>query len=185
MFTFKIDNEVRLALPRPKIDAEAVFHLMDESRDELKTWLPWVNDTKTVADEEKFLATTLAEFGTGDSMSTIILYKNQPAGMISFNRFRSMDKSAEIGYWLGTKFVGKGIMHRAVSGMCHTGFIDYRVNKIEIHAAIDNERSNHVAQQAGFHLDGCIRANELLSDGFHDGNIWTLLKNEWKNSYRK
>ena len=91
---------------------------MDESRDELKTWLPWVDNTKTVADEEKFLSDTLAEFGTGDSMSTIIFTRIDLLDD-GFNRFRSMDKSAEIGYWLGTKFVGKGIMHRAVSGMSH------------------------------------------------------------------
>ncbi|MCM6765527.1 GNAT family N-acetyltransferase [Weissella paramesenteroides] len=180
MFTYQIDDEVSLALPRPKIDAEAIFQLIDESRNELVTWLPWVTGTTAVADEEKFLANDLEKFGTSTSMTTIILYKNHPAGMISFNRFREMDQSAEIGYWLGTRFIGKGIMHRAVVGMCQIGFNDYKVNKIEIHAAVDNARSNHVAQKAGFHLDGTIRADKLLSDGFHDGNIWTMLKDDWE-----
>lgn len=56
--------------------------------------------------------------------------------MISFNKFRAMDQSTEIGYWLGTKLVGNGIMHRAVSGMCDIGFSDYKVHKIEIRATV-------------------------------------------------
>lgn len=57
MFTYQIDDEVSLALPRPKIDAETVFQLIDESRNELVTWLPWVTGTTAVVDEEKFYQT--------------------------------------------------------------------------------------------------------------------------------
>lgn len=181
MFTYQIDNEVSLALPRPKIDAEPLFTLVDESRKELEPWLPWVIGMKSVDDEEKFLIDAMKHFGAGYSLNTTIFFKNQPAGMISFNKFRAMDQSTEIGYWLGTKFVGNGIMHRAVSGMCDIGFYDYNIHKIEIGAAVENQRSNRVAKKAGFHFDGSFRDIELLSDGFHDGNIWTLLKDEWKS----
>ena len=100
--------------------------------------------------------------------------------MISFNKFNNLDNSTEIGYWLATKFVGKGIMQRAVMGMCELGFTEYQVNKIEIHAAVENARSSKVAERTGFHLDGLIRASELLEDGYHDVYIWTLLKDELK-----
>ncbi|CAM4322621.1 GNAT family N-acetyltransferase [Weissella hellenica] len=66
--------------------------------------------------------------------------------------------------------------------MCELGFTEYEVNKIEIHAAVENTRSNKVAERAGFHLDGLIRANERLEDGYHDGYIWTLLKSDWENN---
>lgn len=168
MFQYKIDDEVSLALPRPKIDAEVVYDLIDASRDELVPWLTWPVDMKTVADEEHALVRNLENFGKGISVATIIMFNNQPAGSISFNRFHKLDNSTEIGYWLATKFVGKGIMQRAVTGMCELGFTDYKVNKIEIHTAVENIRSNKVAERAGFHLDGLIRANELLEDGYHN-----------------
>lgn len=180
MFIYKIDNEISLALPRPKIDANAIYDLINTSRDELLPWLPWVTLTKDVSDEENFLTKVLEHFGTGDSLNLIILYHNRPVGMISFNKFNKLDNSTEIGYWLATKFVGKGIMQRAVTGMCALGFNDYQVNKIEIHAAVENARSNKVAERAGFHLNGLIRASELLSDGYHDEYVWTLLGNEFK-----
>ena len=180
MFTYQIDEEVSLALPRPKIDAEAIYALIDDSRDEIAPWLTWANFMKNAEDEEKFLVETMEHFGKGYSLNLIVLYKNQPAGMISFNRFHKLDNSTEIGYWLATKFVGKGIMQRAVIGMCELGFTEYQVNKIEIHAAVENARSNKVAKRTGFHLDGLIRASELLEDGYHDAYIWTLLKDELK-----
>lgn len=181
MFQYKIDEEVSLALPRPKIDAEAIYALIDESRDEMAPWLTWPVDIKNANDEERALINDVERFGNGDSVTTIILFNNKAAGAISFNRFHKLDNSTEIGYWLATKFVGKGIMQRAVIGMCELGFTDYQVNKIEIHAAVENTRSNKVAERAGFHLDGLIRASELLEDGYHDGYIWTLLKSDWDN----
>lgn len=180
MFTYQIDEEVSLAIPRPKIDAEVVYGLIDDSRDELLPWLPWVTMMKDILDEQHFLTKVMAHFATGDSLNLVILYHSQPVGMISFNKFNNLDNSTEIGYWLATKFVGKGIMQRAVMGMCELGFTEYQVNKIEIHAAVENARSNKVAERTGFHLDGLIRASELLEDGYHDVYIWTLLKDELK-----
>ena len=57
--------------------------------DELKTWLPWGTILKLLQ-MKKSLSDTLAEFGTGDSMSK--LSQHQPAGTISFNRFRAWIK---------------------------------------------------------------------------------------------
>ncbi|MDN2453466.1 GNAT family protein [Lactobacillus sp. UCMA15818] len=180
MFAYKIDSEVSLALPRPKIDAEPLFQIIEESRKELQVWLPWVPIMKSVVDEEKFLTSVLKNFGSEHSLNTVILYKGTPAGMISFNKFNTTNQCADIGYWLGTKHVGNGIIHRAVAGICTLGFADYDIHKIEIHAAVENVRSNQVAKKAGFHFDGSLRANELLANGFHDENVWSLLKEEWK-----
>ena len=66
-----------------------------------------------------------------------------------------------------------------MSGICELGFNDYKLHKIDLIAVVENQRSNNVAKQAGFHFDGSIRDIIFLSDGFHDGNIWTLLKDEW------
>lgn len=181
MFEYKIDEEVSLALPRPKLDATPLFALIDDSRAQLAQWLPWVENLKSIADEEAFLVKMMARFGTGTSLNAVIRFKGQAAGMISFNKFHAMDQSTDIGYWLGNKFVGHGIMHRAVTGMCDLGFTDYRMHKIIIEAAVDNQRSNQVAEKAGFTWDGSIRASMLLADGYHDGNIWTMLADEWQS----
>lgn len=59
MFTYKIDSEVSLALPRPKIDAAPLFQIIKESHEELQVWFPWVPSMKSIEDEEKFLGGVL------------------------------------------------------------------------------------------------------------------------------
>ncbi len=131
-------------------------------------------------DEENALKEALLNYANGISLDTIILYQNKIAGMISFNSFDEGNRKADLGYWLSPDFAGKGIIHHAVAGMCDLGFNEYGLHKIDLLTAKDNERSNNVAKKAGFHLDGEIRSVELLTDGFHDGNIWTLLKDDFK-----
>ncbi|MFD1431888.1 GNAT family N-acetyltransferase [Lacticaseibacillus yichunensis] len=179
MFSYPINDQLKLALPRPLMDAPILFALIDADRDVLGRWLPWVDALRAPQDETAFLQTVLTHFAQGTSLNTVIWLNDAPAGMISFNGFHELSQSADIGYWLGRQFRGQGVMTQAVRGLCRLGFDEYDLNKITIEAAVDNQASNAVAQHAGFHLDGTLRANELLADGVHDGHVWSLLKSEF------
>ncbi|WP_461225133.1 GNAT family N-acetyltransferase [Lacticaseibacillus suihuaensis] len=179
MFMYPIDDELALALPRPAVDAPALFALIDADRAAIGRFLPWALDTKDAAGEQAFLTMTLAHFGTGQSVNLVIYYQGQPAGTISFNGFDDAGASTDLGYWLGAAFRGKGIMHRAVAAMCDLAFTEYGRNRVVIRAAVDNPASNAVAAKAGFHLDGTLRQGERLADGFHDVHEWSLLQSEW------
>ena len=48
-FTKQLDDDLYLRLI-DYYDAEALFQLIDQSRDYLRQWLSWVDDTKTVSD---------------------------------------------------------------------------------------------------------------------------------------
>ncbi len=52
MFSYKIDQDISFALPRPKIDAEPLFNLIDKGRTKLSVWLPWVKSVKSIEDEK-------------------------------------------------------------------------------------------------------------------------------------
>lgn len=179
MFTYPVSDTISLALPRPAQDAEPLFALVAASQQTLLPWLPWVPHMKTPQDEEDFLTLKLREFGQHTSLTTVIRWREQVVGMLSFNGYHAIDNSADIGYWLGSAFVGKGLMHTALGGLIALGFQDESLNKVTLQAAVDNPRSNHVAANAGFHLDGVLRASELLTDGYHDENSWSLLRSEW------
>lgn len=134
--------------------------------------MPWVKKIKNVEGEKKALNKIIEHFGTRYSLNTIILLQNQPAGSINFNNFQDSNQSTEIVYRLASKFVGKGIVHRVISSMYNLDFNDYEVNKIVLRAAVKNQKSNLTAQRAGFHLDGVLRADELLQNVFHDENTY-------------
>lgn len=51
MFPYRINDDIRLTLPIPEIDASPLFRLIDESREELFPWFPWVLNIKNCEDE--------------------------------------------------------------------------------------------------------------------------------------
>lgn len=178
MFEYRIDPELALALPRPEYDAAPLFALVQQDRTVLGRYLPWVAGMQTAAQEAAFLQMTLEHYAAHQSLNLVVHYQDEQAGMISFNHLDHENHAADIGYWLGVAYQGQNIMHRAVSGMCALGFTDLALHRLVIRAAVDNTASNRVAQKAGFTLEGVIRDNELLADGYHDENQYSRLKTD-------
>lgn len=178
MLSYQVTSDIILAVPRPQKDAPELFRLLDKHRQSFEYYLPWLSFTKDYHDEVRFLQSTNQHLGTGDSLNLVIWSKKQIAGMISFNHFDHTRDSADIGYWLGKEFQGQGIVTQAVIGICKLGFESYDLNRIIIQAATDNVASNAVAKRAGFKLEGTLRQNEKLHDGFHDENIYSYLKSD-------
>lgn len=65
--------------------------------------------------------------------------------------------SAEIGYWLGEPFWGRGIASRAVAAMVDWGFENF--NLLRIHACVfsENPASMRVLEKAGFEREATMR----------------------------
>ncbi|WP_105956660.1 GNAT family N-acetyltransferase [Apilactobacillus quenuiae] len=179
MFPYKIDDEINLILPNPQLHASTIFNLVESNRSYLSKWLPWANNLNNVNDEVDFLNENLQQYRVEKSLNLLIQYHNQIVGAISFNKINHNRKYTDIGYWLGQEYSDNNIMHRCVLGMLSIGFKKYEFNKIIINAAVDNVASNRVAKKCGFHLDGVLRENELLLDGFHDENTWSMLCSEY------
>jgi len=180
-FEYQVSDEIAIAIPNPKRDAEPLYKLVESSRKELGPWLPWANKMSSAKDELDFLEEVSVHAGEGKSLNLVLRYQNRPAGMISFNGFDELSHSSDVGYWLNTADTGKGIVGKALQGILKIGFEKLGLNKIIIEAAVENERSNQVAQRAGFHLDGVSRSGILLDTGFTDVNIYSILKDDWKS----
>lgn len=181
MFSYTYDDDIKVSLPVPHIDAPKLFPLIKNSGETISTWLPWAKNLQTISDEESFLKMVLKNFGTGDSLNCVVHFQDQPVGMISLNKIDKTNNCADIGYWLGSEWTHRGIMHRAVSAIIAIGFTEYHLNKITIEADVNNLASNKVAEKLNFHLDGTKREALKYSDyQFGDMNEWSLLKKEWQ-----
>ncbi|MEA0974179.1 GNAT family protein [Lacticaseibacillus paracasei] len=181
MFSYLIDYDLKLSLPRPEIDGPLLFEQIETSRDSLAAYLPWVAMTLTADDEINFLNTTLKLFGARTALHLTIYQADAPVGMISLNTIDTLVRhKADIGYWLTIPERGKGIMHKSIEALADIAFHDYDLNKLTINAAVANRASNAVAEKAGFHLDGTLRQDDQRADGtFLDVNTYSLLRSEW------
>lgn len=178
MFVHRLDEDLALKLIDLR-DAEKVFALTENSRDYLREWLPWVDTTLKVEDTKAFIQSSIKGFADNKSLTTVILYKNEIVGVAGYNSIDWSNKIAYIGYWLGAEYQGKGIMTRAAKGLTDYAFHELKLNKVEIRAAVDNQKSRSVPKRLGFVEEGHIRSSEWLYDHYVDHIVYGVLAEEW------
>jgi ribosomal-protein-serine acetyltransferase len=159
-------------------DAERIFALVDRNRAHLRSWLPWVDGVTGVAVIREFLAVVLARIEEGAALEFLIEHDGELAGLSGFRTIDRANRAADIGYWLREDFGGRGIMTSCCRALVRHGFESLDLNRISLHAAVDNARSRRVAERLGFRLEGVLRSGEWLYDHFVDLAVYSLLRSD-------
>ncbi len=173
MFTLVVDNEIELRLV-DVAGAQRCQELVDQNRECLLPWLPWVDSSKTVDDTLAFIKRSLHDYADGKSMNCWIYYKGQIAGCVGFVKIDHKVKKVEIGYWLASSFWGEGIITRSCRKLIGIAFNDFAMQKVEVHAATDNEKSRAVCKRLGMSQEGIITNSELVNGRILDHVIYGL-----------
>lgn len=83
----------------------------------------------------------------------------QLLGSISLMRFAWEHQRAEVGYWLAAGARRQGHATRAVRAICRWGFVQLRLERIDLLAATGNQASQTVAERAGFQREAVLRSH--------------------------
>jgi RimJ/RimL family protein N-acetyltransferase len=134
-------------------------------------------------DEEnarEWLAYQERERKAGASYTFAIVRKedDQLVGAIDI-RPEARHQKAEIGYWIGKSYWGKGYATEAARAIIRFGFGDLGLNRIYALHFIGNPASGRVMQKAGMQFEGVLRDDVKKSDGFHDQAIYAILRADW------
>lgn len=178
MFFYQINEDLSLRL-LSGLDAEQLFKLIDESRSHLRQWLPWVDDMSSVDDSKRFIEHSMLLFNNQQALTTGIFYQNKLAGLAGYNEFDWKNRSGSIGYWLGSRYQGKGIMTQVVSALIEYGFNHLQLHRIDIRAASKNLKSRAIPERLGFSYEGKLRESEWLYDHYVNHAVYSLLAREW------
>jgi RimJ/RimL family protein N-acetyltransferase len=73
-------------------------------------------------------------------------------------------KTAELGFWLGEPFWGRGIMSEAVAAFTQSVFDAFDLVRIHAEPLASNRASARVLEKAGFLCEGRLRSN-IVKDG--------------------
>lgn len=160
-------------------DAGIIFDAIDKNRDDLRTWLPFVDGLKSVGDEQAFLSSSLQVPYEERDIVYMIEKGKSICGLIGFHFSDRANHRTEIGYWLLPEYRGKGLVTRAVHHLCLLAFFEKGFNRIQIRCAVGNAASNAIPQRLGFKLEGTERDGELLINGeYTDINVYSILKKD-------
>lgn len=85
-------------------------------------------------------------------------------------------KNAELGYWLGLPFHGRGIMTEAVRQMVQYGFEHFDFTRIFARPFGTNTGSQRVLEKAGFTLEARLEKTFYKNDVYIDELIYAVRK---------
>jgi ribosomal-protein-serine acetyltransferase len=159
--------------------AGIVFEAIDLYRLQLRTWLPFVDNTRKVEDTEAFINSVLSASGQKRDVIYEIWYDNLFAGIIAIKEIDEWNKRAELGYWLIPTFEGQGIMTACCKAIINFSFTKLGLNRIQIKAGLGNAHSSRIPERLGFKLEGIERSGEKFPDHFQDLEVYSMLKKEW------
>ena len=183
MFSLKLTDEIELRLLEER-HAEALFAVVEQNREYLREWLPWLEMNTSPNETRSFIKSALDQFANNSGLVAGIWHGDRIVGVISYYNIDWLNRMAHIGYWLDARYQGKGIMTRACEAMIAYGFNELELNRIEIRCAIGNQKSCAIPERLGFVCEGVARQAEWLYDHFVDLSIYGLLAKDWKQAVK-
>jgi ribosomal-protein-serine acetyltransferase len=178
MFRAPLRDHLYLQLLEERHGSE-VFSLVDQERDYLREWLPWVDATQTLDDTLSFIRSSLEQFASNHGFAAGIWSDRRFCGVIGTHKLDMLNRRGEIGYWLGRSFQGQGIATAACRAVVTHLLHERKLNRVEIHCAVGNDKSCAVARRLGFTEEGAAREAQLLHGRFSDLRRFAMLKRDW------
>lgn len=153
--------------PQPG-DGAQMCAAVTESLPELRPWLPWAQETLTPEGYEANVREAQARFLLREDLRFHLYRRSDPGTLVGSSGLHRMDWEAgrfEIGYWLRTRFAGKGFMTEAVRGLARFAFTELDAHRLEIWCDSRNERSAEVARRVGFVHEATLVDHTRATDG--------------------
>jgi ribosomal-protein-serine acetyltransferase len=158
--------------------APVIFAGIDNNREYLQEWLPFVEFTQKIADTEAFISSIISDDSNKEEIFGI-WYKEEFAGIIGLKDTDWVNRKTEIGYWLTKDMQGKGIITSCAEKLIRYAFKIQKLNRIQIKVAEKNHKSASIPIKLNFKFEGTERQGELHKNKFLDLRIYSLLKSDW------
>ncbi|MFM8944215.1 MAG: GNAT family N-acetyltransferase, partial [Actinomycetota bacterium] len=152
-------------------DLAVIWAAVEGDRERFGRWMPWVEVTRTIDDERRWLASVTA----GDSLEGCgVFVGDDLAGSVALmtEPFRV---TGEIGYWVRSGHEGRGLITRAVVALIDEAFDHVGLHRVCIRAGVGNTRSRAVPERLGFVQEGVLRGEGRGTGGFYDLVVYGML----------
>jgi ribosomal-protein-alanine N-acetyltransferase len=105
-------------------------------------------------------------------------------GVISLQRIDNVNKSGQIGYWIGKKYWNMGLATESINLVINYAFRVLRLHKVYANVLATNRASIRVLEKNGLKMEGILRDSIYKYDKFFDVVLYYKL-NRWPNSSKQ
>lgn len=180
MFSLKVDDDISLRL-HDAYNVEGFFNLIARNRAHLGRYMDWEKNHQTVDDSFEYVLQVRENFADRKNVSSQIYYRGEIAGSVGLTIHNWHSGYAEIGYWLGTEFTGKGIATRASRAMINFAFNTLKLHKVVLRVITGNDKSIEVAKRLNFEFEGVQIHQRLLRGVHYDYQVFYQLNENWSD----
>src|SRR4051812_7719433 len=171
-----------LLRPYRTSDAEQVFAAIDESREHLKPWMPWVNNHLRVDDTLDYCLRSASNWLLRSDLA-VGIFDQSSGRFLGGSGLHDPDwdlRAFETGYWLRASAVGRRYMTETVRLLVGFAFAALRAQRVHLGCEASNVASQRVAERAGFLLEGRLRNGLLATSGQPvDMLVFALTPEDW------
>jgi ribosomal-protein-alanine N-acetyltransferase len=130
---------------------------------------------------EAWISTHRPKFEAGELANFAITLREgrELVGAIGLTIRPGFDR-AELGYWIGKPYWGRGYCTEAGQAVVEFGFAALDLNRIHAGHFARNPASGRVMQKLGMILEGTLRQHDKVHDQYEDLVIYGLLRSEWR-----
>ncbi|MCB1467689.1 MAG: GNAT family N-acetyltransferase [Rhizobiaceae bacterium] len=173
-----IGRSITLRIPS-RNDYPQWANLRAQSRAFLEPWEPrWTKDELDRVTWRHRIQRYREDFLEGTALP-LFVYENSSGkllGGITLGNIRhGVAQSGQIGYWIGERYAGRGIMPEALKLLTKHAFDTLRLHRLEAACIPDNHRSIRVLEKAGFQREGLLRSYLRINGVWQDHFIYGLI----------
>lgn len=179
-----INNNLRLELTAER-HAAPLYVALDNERERLSEFLPWIDDMKTVADFTSYIKNCEWLYEQKKEVSFIMILEETPVGRIGLHHLNLQNKMGAIGYWITSNAEGKGVVTRSCKKIIDYGFNNLGLHRIECKVATTNLKSKAIPEKLHFKKEGILRDAEWVNNKYNDLFLYSLLSYEWVQEENK
>jgi ribosomal-protein-serine acetyltransferase len=148
-----------------------------ESVAEVYPWMGWCHARYTLDEARQWvrLQSELARQRKAFEFA-IVGDEGRFLGGCGINQINPMNRFANLGYWVRTSAMGRGVAPAAVREVAAYAFRETDLIRLEIVVAVGNTRSQRVAEKVGAVREGVLRSRVLLPTGPTDAVMYSLVR---------
>ena len=158
-------------------DADSFYDAVSISIDALAHWLPWCKPDYSIREARAWMdfASEAWESGREYPLGVFEAASGKVVGGTGVNHINKAYRTGNIGYWVSSRYTGKGIARFAACKSAVLGFEELGLTRLEIVVLTHNKASARVAEALGARFE-CEARNRLYFQGRpHNAFVYSLV----------